>query len=65
MQKVFNNIENLKFTSTDIKGYYEMKNIQDLRDHGNVETFEKVRKLRLLIFEILRSIKCIIDSLES
>ncbi|CAD8202952.1 unnamed protein product [Paramecium pentaurelia] len=65
IQKVFNNSENIKFTSTDIRGYYEMKNIEDLKDHGNIEIFEKVRKLRLQIFDVIRSIKCIIDSLES
>ncbi|CAK91741.1 unnamed protein product (macronuclear) [Paramecium tetraurelia] len=64
-QKVFNNSENLKFISTDIRGYYEMKNIEDLKDHANIETFQKVRKLRILIFDVLRSIKWIIDSLES
>ncbi|CAD8125330.1 unnamed protein product [Paramecium sonneborni] len=64
IQKVFKNIDNLKLVSTDLQGYYEMKNIQDLKDHGNIEIFQQVRKLRLIVFEILKSIKNIIDSLE-
>ncbi|CAD8113923.1 unnamed protein product [Paramecium sonneborni] len=56
---------NLTFTTTEISGYYEIKNIEDLRDHEQIDTFIAVRKLRQQIFQIIESIAEILDSLDS
>ncbi|CAD8200150.1 unnamed protein product [Paramecium octaurelia] len=56
---------NLTFNSTELTGYYEIKNISDLRDHEQVETFIAVRKMRQQIYQIIDSIAEILDSLDS
>ncbi|CAD8194336.1 unnamed protein product [Paramecium pentaurelia] len=56
---------NLTFNTTEITGYYEIKNIQDLRDHEQIETFIAVRKMRHQIYQIIHAIAEILDSLES